>query len=52
MSYETKPSNIKVDSINLNSSHKIHKIHVKITEDGIEELYWGDVKLGRQKTLI
>ena len=46
MSYEINPSNIKVDSINLNSSHKIH---VKITEDGIEELYWGDVKLGSQK---
>jgi hypothetical protein len=54
LSVGTEPSNIKVDSINLNSSHNMYvkKSKDETTGDIKEELYWGDVKLGSQKTLI
>ena len=50
LSGETKPSNIKVDSINLNSSHNMYVKQSKDEITGVitEELHWGDVILGSQ----
>lgn len=50
LSGETKPSNIKVDRLNLNSSHNMYVKQSKDETTGVitEELYWGHVKLGCQ----
>ena len=50
LSGETKPSNIKVDRLNLNSSHNMYVKQSKDEITGVitEELHWGDVILGSQ----